>query len=99
MRPAVVRSCSIGSRWRSGTANPSPARVAYLPQQLPAAEGMTVRELVAVGRYPWHGALGRFGANDRQLVEEAIALVGAEAVRQPPGGQPPAASANAPGWR
>ncbi|HGM6678060.1 iron-hydroxamate transporter ATP-binding subunit [Serratia marcescens] len=51
-------------------------RVAYLPQQLPAAEGMTVRELVAVGRYPWHGALGRFGANDRQLVEEAIALVG-----------------------
>lgn len=51
-------------------------RVAYLPQQLPAAEGMTVRELVAVGRYPWHGALGRFGANDRQLVEEAISLVG-----------------------
>ena len=27
--------------------------VAYLPQQLPAAEGMTVRELVAIGRYPW----------------------------------------------
>ncbi|AOF00889.1 Fe3+-hydroxamate ABC transporter ATP-binding protein FhuC [Serratia marcescens] len=51
-------------------------QVAYLPQQLPAAEGMTVRELVAVGRYPWHGALGRFGANDRQQVEEAIALVG-----------------------
>ena len=50
--------------------------MAYLPQQLPAAEGMTVRELVAVGRYPWHGALGRFGANDRQLVEEAISLVG-----------------------
>src|ERR1700761_3131736 len=33
-------------------------RVAYLPQQPPAAEGMTVRELVALGRYPWHGALG-----------------------------------------
>lgn len=26
-------------------------------QQLPQAEGMTVRELVAIGRYPWHGAL------------------------------------------
>ncbi|WP_034912428.1 MULTISPECIES: Fe3+-hydroxamate ABC transporter ATP-binding protein FhuC [Erwinia] len=50
--------------------------VAYLPQQLPAAEGMTVRELVAMGRYPWHGALGRFGAEDRERVEEAIALVG-----------------------
>lgn len=49
--------------------------VAYLPQQLPAAEGMTVRELVAIGRYPWHGALGRFRQEDRQQVEEAIALV------------------------
>lgn len=50
--------------------------VAYLPQQLPAAEGMTVRELVAIGRYPWHGALGRFGIQDRERVDEAIALVG-----------------------
>lgn len=51
-------------------------QVAYLPQQLPAAEGMTVRELVAIGRYPWHGALGRFGSADRELVEDAISLVG-----------------------
>lgn len=50
--------------------------VAYLPQQLPAAEGMTVRELVSMGRYPWHGALGRYGAEDRERVEEAISLVG-----------------------
>ncbi len=41
-------------------------KVAYLPQQLPQAEGMTVRELVAIGRYPWHGALGRFGVADRE---------------------------------
>lgn len=51
-------------------------QVAYLPQQLPAAEGMTVRELVAIGRYPWHGALGRYGQEDRNRVEEAIGLVG-----------------------
>ncbi|MEA1063649.1 Fe3+-hydroxamate ABC transporter ATP-binding protein FhuC [Erwinia sp. HR93] len=51
-------------------------RVAYLPQNLPAAEGMTVRELVAIGRYPWHGALGRFGIADREKVDEAIGLVG-----------------------
>jgi len=50
--------------------------VAYLPQQLPAAEGMTVRELVAIGRYPWHGALGRFGQEDRDRVEDAITQVG-----------------------
>jgi iron complex transport system ATP-binding protein len=48
--------------------------VAYLPQQLPQAEGMTVRELVAIGRYPWHGALGVLAW--REKVEEAIALVG-----------------------
>jgi len=51
-------------------------QVAYLPQQLPAAEGMTVRELVAIGRYPWHGALGRFGQEDRDRVEDAITQVG-----------------------
>ncbi|WP_409311362.1 Fe3+-hydroxamate ABC transporter ATP-binding protein FhuC [Pectobacterium sp. B1J-3] len=51
-------------------------KVAYLPQQLPAAEGMTVRELVAIGRYPWHGALGRFGSVDREKVDEAITMVG-----------------------
>lgn len=49
-------------------------KVAYLPQHLPVADGMTVRELVALGRYPWHGALGRFGPSDRVKVEEALCL-------------------------
>ncbi|XUY26306.1 ATP-binding cassette domain-containing protein [Agrobacterium sp. rho-8.1] len=51
-------------------------RLAYLPQRTPAAPGMLVKELVALGRYPWHGALGRFGANDQQKVDEAIELTG-----------------------
>ncbi|MBB4006617.1 ATP-binding cassette domain-containing protein [Allorhizobium taibaishanense] len=49
-------------------------KVAYLPQDVTAAHGMTVRELVACGRYPWHGALGRFTEADRDKVEEALAL-------------------------
>lgn len=49
-------------------------RVAYLPQQPPATLGMTVAELVAFGRYPWHGALGRFGALDHDKVAEAMQL-------------------------
>ncbi len=49
-------------------------KVAYLPQQPPPAAGMLVKELVALGRYPWHGALGRFGQSDRDKVAEAIAL-------------------------
>ena len=47
-------------------------RLAFLPQSPPAAEGMTVRELTALGRYPWHGALGRFGAQDHAVVDAAI---------------------------
>lgn len=49
-------------------------KVAYLPQSTPPASGMLVRELVALGRYPWHGALGRFGTIDREKVEEAMDL-------------------------
>ena len=47
-------------------------RVAYLPQQLPAVEGLTVRDLVGYGRYPWHGALGRIGSHDIDLIEQAL---------------------------
>jgi len=49
-------------------------KVAYLPQSTPDASGMLVRDLVALGRYPWHGALGRYGAADRRKVAEAIEL-------------------------
>ncbi|KAF1054588.1 MAG: Iron(3+)-hydroxamate import ATP-binding protein FhuC [Stenotrophomonas maltophilia] len=54
-------------------------QVAYLPQQLPAADSLTVRELVSFGRYPWHGALGRFSAEDRAEVDRALALTHTEA--------------------
>ena len=49
-------------------------QVAYLPQQLPAAESLTVSELVGFGRYPWHGLLGRFSVDDQQEVERAMEL-------------------------
>lgn len=46
--------------------------VAYMPQFTPPAEGMTVRELVGLGRFPWHGALGRFSDDDAAKVEIAL---------------------------
>jgi iron complex transport system ATP-binding protein len=49
-------------------------QIAYLPQDVNASSSMTVRELVACGRYPWHGALGRFSDLDRAKVDEALAL-------------------------
>lgn len=53
-------------------------RLAFLPQHPPPAEGMLVRELVALGRYPWHGALGRFGPGDHAAVTTAMAECGIE---------------------
>jgi iron complex transport system ATP-binding protein len=53
---------------------PFARKVAYLPQQAPDTAGMLVSELVALGRYPWHGALGRFGLEDKMRVEEAMRL-------------------------
>jgi ABC-type cobalamin/Fe3+-siderophores transport system ATPase subunit len=47
---------------------------------------MTVRELVAIGRYPRMARWGA-GAADREKVEEAIALVGLKPLAHP-GGQP-----------
>jgi len=47
-------------------------QVAHLPQYTPATDGLLARELVALGRYPWHGALGRFTAEDHQRVDEAM---------------------------
>ncbi len=47
-------------------------QLAFLPQHPPPAEGMLVRELVALGRYPWHGALGRFGPDDHAACAGAL---------------------------
>ncbi|NIC06722.1 ATP-binding cassette domain-containing protein [Billgrantia bachuensis] len=54
-------------------------RVAYLPQHLPSAENLTGRELIAFGRYPWHGLLGRHTAADKAAIERAIELSHTEA--------------------
>ena len=56
-------------------------KLAYLPQYTPAASGMLARELVALGRYPWHGALGQFTGADQEKVDEAIELTDTVAFR------------------
>lgn len=46
--------------------------VAHMPQFTPPCDGMTVAELVSLGRFPWHGPFGRFGAEDAARVEAAL---------------------------
>ena len=47
-------------------------RIAYLPQRLPPVPGLTVRELVRLGRFAWRGALGRWRPQDETAVTEAL---------------------------
>ncbi|KAA2311410.1 ATP-binding cassette domain-containing protein [Pseudooceanicola sediminis] len=56
--------------------------LAFLPQVTPPTEGMRLEELVALGRYPWRGALGRLGRTDRSAIDEAIALCGLDPLRR-----------------
>ncbi len=80
-RQIAVTSGSVHYGGQSLTAwgdRPFARKVAYLPQEAPAAAGMLVRELVALGRYPWHGALGRIGRHDRDRIDEALALTGTD---------------------
>ncbi len=54
-------------------------QVAYLPQQLPGAESLTARELVGLGRYPWHGLLRRLTRDDHEQIDRAIELTQTQA--------------------
>ncbi len=64
----------LGQQLKSFRSKEYARKVAYLPQQTPDTDGMTVKEVVALGRYPWHGALGRFSSTDRAKVMQALQL-------------------------
>ena len=80
LRPSAGSITFEGSPIDSFGARAFSRKIAYLPQDLSSASGLTVRELVACGRYPWHGALGRFSEQDEAKVEEAIALTHLDAL-------------------
>jgi iron complex transport system ATP-binding protein len=75
IQPATVGDVTcLGQDIRAFTTREYARKVAYLPQQAPDTDGMTVGEVVALGRYPWHGALGRFSSTDKAKVAEALDL-------------------------
>lgn len=49
-------------------------KVAYLPQNPVVPPHLSVRELVAFGRYPWRGAFGRYRDEDHAKIDQAMAL-------------------------
>lgn len=46
-------------------------KIAFLPQKLPVIQGLTALDLIKMGRYPWHGSLRPFQAEDQQQVDKA----------------------------
>lgn len=51
-------------------------RLAILPQNPTAPEGLTVTELVSYGRFPYQKGFGSMKAEDRKMVEWAIQVTG-----------------------
>lgn len=49
-------------------------QVAYLPQQTPATDSLSGKDLVSFGRYPWHGLLDRLTKQDKQYIDDAMAF-------------------------
>jgi iron-chelate-transporting ATPase len=80
MRPTTGRIDFAGLPLESHGPRAFARQVAYLPQNTPVATGLTVRELVGFGRYPWHGPLGRMSPEDRSHVNEALRLSHVEAL-------------------
>ncbi len=50
--------------------------VAFLPQKLPDVAGLTVQELVRLGRFPWRGVFGRWNKDDQRIIEQAMQKTG-----------------------
>lgn len=50
--------------------------VAFLPQGPVCPEGLTVRELVAFGRFPYQKIIGGLNSHDKQVIEWAIKKTG-----------------------
>lgn len=59
-------------------------RLAMLPQSPSAPEGLTVRELVEHGRYPYRNFFGLRSEDDRRAVDAALAHAGMQAFAKRP---------------
>ena len=59
-------------------------KLALLPQEAVAPEGLTVTELIRFGRQPHQGWLRQWSAEDQQVVHHALAAAGLEALADRP---------------
>ena len=62
-------------------------QLAILPQRPEAPDGLTVRELVAFGRFPHQGFLGIATAEDEAKIASALQMTGMESLAEQPLGE------------
>lgn len=74
--PTGGTACLLGKPLSAWSDRDYARNVAYMPQFTPSTDGMNVRELVTLGRFPWHGTLGRFSREDAAMVDDAIDRTG-----------------------
>ncbi len=58
--------------------------LAILPQMPQAPEGITVKQLVSLGRYPYQNWLQQWSAEDERMVHQALVQTGTEALAHRP---------------
>ena len=73
--------------------------VAFLPQQPVTPEGVTVREVIAYGRYPYTGAFASLSTRDHEAIEKAAVKAGWSSCWMCLPRNYQAVSANGFGWR
>jgi ABC-type cobalamin/Fe3+-siderophores transport system ATPase subunit len=76
LRPAGGRVDLDGRDLRAWPARQAARRIALLPQSAQAPAGITVRDLVARGRFPHQSLLRQWSADDERAVSGALAAVG-----------------------
>lgn len=65
--------------WRTLSIRESAQRTAAVLQDGAGSSGLTVAEIVALGRTPHHGLISRESIDDRDIIAEAMAQTGADA--------------------
>lgn len=76
LRPAAGAVCLNGAEINSMATKQVAQRIGILPQGPVAPEGLTVRELISLGRYPYQNWWRQNSAADKAAVERALLAAG-----------------------
>lgn len=83
--PSTTGDVSLdGQSLRELTPRAQARKIAYLPQGGRPEWALHVRDIVALGRFPFQGPFGRLSTTDREIVEKIITRLDLEAFRDRP---------------